>query len=942
MSENIKYPKGSEWRKWDLHVHSPLSVLNNQYPRCSDSSPDWNRYINKLEEFEDISAIGMTDYFSIDGYKKVIKFRKEGRLKNFNLILPNVELRLDTFVVKDKSKDINFHIIFSDKLEVEDIEKEFLESLDIEASGSKDGVAGTRKLTKSAILAIGKQIKKYNPNFKDHSDEETAFKNITVRLKQVQELLRKDLFRGKFLFVLSGSECADIDWKQAYLTKRNFLQVAHILETGSSDTIKWALGKKDLSKEDFVKEFGLLKPSIFGSDAHSLDKICKPQEDKFCWIKADPTFEGLKQIVYEPEERVRIQKINPASFKTTYSLSSVSISNSKINTELEIREIDLPITLDLIAVIGGKGTGKTALLDLIANCYVDRVNSNDRNSFARRISEDCKDLNTKLKFIESSDFRKALTEDKYVIHSKVEYIPQGQIENLISNHKDFHEYLQSLIFESGRIKDSTVLYEYERIKQNIRENKDSIRQANREIFDLENETRDEIVQGIIKKLDLRNSEKKDREKEVENFKKQLTPENIKKAKEIQGELSKKLARRKKLINLHDLISEVSKKLTIIESINKYLHNINLLLHELKVSGITLEIFNYDKTKIRLGQIAQKVQDELLKVNKEIEKIREKIGNLEETIRKHSELLKQLSDIDKEIEELKNALNQIKKREEVLKRKMDERLDFYKDLLNNYLNLKNKYEEIISAFSQEAKEILSGLEFKSSLEFDFNGFEESGEEVVDLRSLKTTKDEKVSITRSVQFKNLIGLIKQLIKSVDKQSEEFLTKLIDELKNKQRFFSNILKPKQNNLRLYEWLFDDYYFLITSVYFNKVPSEKLSLGQKCTVLLKVCLAKGRNPILIDQPDDNLDNKFIMEELIKALRQAKNNRQVIIATNNANVVMNSDAEQIIIAQFEKGKISYLPGAIENPIIRKNAIHILEGGLEAFRNRERKYGIRG
>lgn len=941
MNENIKHPRGSEWRKWDLHIHSPLSVLNNQYPRCSDGSPDWDKFISKLEEVEDISVIGITDYFSLDGYKKVSEFKEARRLKNFDLILPNIELRLDTFVVKNKSKEINFHIIFDgDELEVEDIENEFLKSLEIESSGSKDGLAGTRNLTKSAILAIGKQIKKFHPRFKDDPYEEAAFKNITVRLKQVQELLRKDLFKGKFLFVLSGGEWADIDWNQAYLTKKNFLQVAHILETGSSDTINWALGKKDLSKKDFKKEFGSLKPSIFGSDAHRLDKICKPHEDKFCWIKADPTFEGLKQIVYEPEERVRIQKSSPKSFKTTYSLSFVSISNSKINKELEIKEIELPITRDLVAVIGGKGTGKTALLDLIANCYVDRVNSNDRNSFARRISGDCIDLNTKLKFIESSDFSKSLIENKFVTHSKVEYIPQGQIENLISNHKDFHEYLQSLIFESGRIKDSTVLYEYERIKQSIRKNQDSIRQINREIFDLENKTRDEIVKGIIKKLSLRRSEKKDREKEIENFKKQLSPEKIEKAKEIQGELSKKITRRKKLINLQDLISEVSKKLTIIESLNKYLQNINSLLRELEVSGITLEIFSYRETKKQLEQIEQKVPDELLNVNKEIEKTRQKTESLEETIQKHSELLKQLSDIDKEIEELKDAFNQITKREKILIRKIDERLDFYKDLLSNYLNLKDKYEEIITVFSQEAEDILSGLEFKSSLEFEFQGFEESGEEVIDLRSLRTTKDEKASIIQSYQFKNFISLVKQLIKSTDNQSKELLTKLINELKNKQKSFLNILKPRQNNLRLYEWLYDDYCFLITSVYFNKIPSEKLSLGQKCTVLLKVCLAKGKNPILIDQPDDNLDNKFIMEELIKALRQANNNRQVIIATNNANVVMNSDAEQIIIAQFEKGKISYLSGSIENPIIRKNAIHILEGGLEAFINREKKYGI--
>lgn len=107
------YPRGSEWRKWDLHVHSPLSCLNNQYPKNSDGSPDWEQFISKLEGFKDVSVLGVTDYFSIDGYKAILDFHKKGKLKNFYLILPNIELRLDTFVVESKSKEINFHIIFS-------------------------------------------------------------------------------------------------------------------------------------------------------------------------------------------------------------------------------------------------------------------------------------------------------------------------------------------------------------------------------------------------------------------------------------------------------------------------------------------------------------------------------------------------------------------------------------------------------------------------------------------------------------------------------------------------------------------------------------------------------------------------------------------------------------------------------------------------------------
>lgn len=81
-------------------------------------------------------------------------------------------------------------------------------------------------------------------------------------------------------------------------------------------------------------------------------------------------------------------------------------------------------------------------------------------------------------------------------------------------------------------------------------------------------------------------------------------------------------------------------------------------------------------------------------------------------------------------------------------------------------------------------------------------------------------------------------------------------------------------------------------------------------------------------------------MDELVKAIRQAKNYRQVILASNNGNVVINSDAEQIIIANRNNGLISYISGSIENPVIRDRAIKVLEGGSDAFRQRQQKYRL--
>ena len=123
-----------------------------------------------------------------------------------------------------------------------------------------------------------------------------------------------------------------------------------------------------------------------------------------------------------------------------------------------------------------------------------------------------------------------------------------------------------------------------------------------------------------------------------------------------------------------------------------------------------------------------------------------------------------------------------------------------------------------------------------------------------------------------------------------------------------------------------------------FKKTNLDRLSLGQKATVLIKIYLAEGDHPIIIDSHDDHLDNEYIMEELVGAIRHAKTYRQIILASNNGNVVVNSDAEQLIIAQRKDGVISYTSGALEDPDIRSKAVLVLEGGQDAFRRRQEKY----
>ena len=121
-----------------------------------------------------------------------------------------------------------------------------------------------------------------------------------------------------------------------------------------------------------------------------------------------------------------------------------------------------------------------------------------------------------------------------------------------------------------------------------------------------------------------------------------------------------------------------------------------------------------------------------------------------------------------------------------------------------------------------------------------------------------------------------------------------------------------------------------------------SRLSLGQKQSVLLALMLsAESNKPLIIDQPEDHLDSEFIYKTLVPVLRRAKERRQVIIVTHNANIAVLGDAEQIVVlkAMDDKGQI-VSRGSIDHPITRENACAILEGSAEAFKRRAKIYGV--
>ena len=121
-----------------------------------------------------------------------------------------------------------------------------------------------------------------------------------------------------------------------------------------------------------------------------------------------------------------------------------------------------------------------------------------------------------------------------------------------------------------------------------------------------------------------------------------------------------------------------------------------------------------------------------------------------------------------------------------------------------------------------------------------------------------------------------------------------------------------------------------------------KKLSTGQQCTAILHLLLLQNKDPLIMDQPEDNLDNAFIADRIVSELRNAKINRQFIFATHNANIPVFGDAEWIGVFDSSEGQGRMpieLQGAIDVEAVREMTANILEGGRTAFNQRKLKYG---
>jgi ABC-type cobalamin/Fe3+-siderophores transport system ATPase subunit len=143
------------------------------------------------------------------------------------------------------------------------------------------------------------------------------------------------------------------------------------------------------------------------------------------------------------------------------------------------------------------------------------------------------------------------------------------------------------------------------------------------------------------------------------------------------------------------------------------------------------------------------------------------------------------------------------------------------------------------------------------------------------------------------------------------------------------------------LHVWFPED----LLRVKYSKDPSLRKfedigsgSAGQKAAAILAFLLSYGDQPLIIDQPEDDLDNALIYDLIVSQIQENKNRRQLIIATHNPNIVVNGGAELVAALKFSGGQVQYeAQGSLDETKVRNAVCDIMEGGEEAFNKRYKR-----
>lgn len=925
----MNYEKGSEWRRWELHIHTPCTQKNDNFDGTSYEEK-WNKYYEDVRTYigtgedplKNIAVMAITDYLSIDNYKKVVA---DKRLPpSIKLVLPNVEMRIQPIA---NDSPINIHFLFNPDI-IESVEDRFFSRIKF--------IYGTTifSASRTELIRLGKTI---SSELDDESAYTKGIEQFVPSFDKIQEIFASDQELRENTIILVSNSTTDgvsgainhsdyLDGFQGDSQLKAFRQAIYKFVDGifsaTPSDIAYFSGEKASCPVDLViKECGSLKPCVHGCDAHNNEKIFEPDQQRYCWIKADPTFNGLKQILYEPKERVRISQMVPDYKAEYYVIENVQF----VDEDFQVAPI--VFNENLTCIIGGKSTGKSILLHNLANS-IDPSQVKEKEDKSSSVTKNIENVSVTWKDGKKDEAR------------KIVYIPQTYL-NRLSDAKESTTEIDRIIEEIVWL-DSDVKAAHSSMLQSIKEYKIALNisilgliENRKEIDSIKNEKQEigsrENIEAQIEKL----TAQKDTLSMDLNLSKEELDLYDKTIADIGIVNEQILSLRKDLTNVQE-IEVVVEKRTFNFSFSDHIQE---LISRAADDAITTANAIWVQSK-------QSIIDSISKELGEKEGRRDQLFEIQDGLKskiQENKVISELSNnIQKESEKLKD-LTAIEKKEATLIEKENTYISDICQSIEKFKYFHNQYAQTVNG-KPEFKS--NDLEFSVGVPFKKEAYIDKILRLFDNRS--TVLKETISIDNFSEDQYTEQLLR-----------DFINKILDEK----------LQPKKGNTQetAIRDLCDDWFEIKYNVQMDNDIIDVMSPGKKALVLLKLLidLADSKCPILIDQPEDDLDNRSVFNDLIPFIKRKKKDRQIIIVTHNANVVLGADAEEIIVANQQGSNVpnkryrfEYRSGAIENnqPLfaadgevelgilnsqgIQQHICDILEGGERAFELRKNKYHI--
>lgn len=970
--------RGSEWNRWDPHIHGPGTLHADAF------RGSWEQYLEAIESATPtVRALGVTDYYVLRTYKQARKSKSTGRLQDVEFLFPNVEMRVGIATSRDRF--VNLHLLFSphEPDHVTQIER-ILGKLTFRYKGS------TYDCTERDLIRLGREI---DP---DQSDELGALKVGANQFKVDIERLRglydaePNWMHKNCLIAISGSGTdgvAGIRDSSFKALARELGSYAHIVFSANKTDREFWLGRKTgIGPHEIIHNYGFLKPCLHGSDAHDFQRLLAPEDNRYCWIRADLSFEGLRQVVMEPERRVSIGQEAPASSTRSETIDRVCVHDADW-----LETGDLALNSGLVAIIGARGSGKTALADMIAR-GADALGAELSDaSFVGRAGRLLGNSSVELEWGDGKSDQRSLSPTGELAGRapRIRYLSQRFVENLCSSAglaTGLLKEIETVIFNAT---DETERLGAARFKE-LRELKVATNHRTREhlvkrIAELSSKwTEDQILRTQLETKRKTSGRISTRLKTIEEELKSLGAKgksgHAQDLARIQGACATVSARIQKqeaaLTELDQLELEVGQALDANrELLDSWKHRYAGVgidgkswdQFELHYAGKPAEVVEERRralrgqvATLRNGKVPASTQDQtappaydtwpLAALEAKRAEVEQLVGLDQSRSRQYRQLQRELTQkkisANRLAEEVSHINGAAARQKNYISKRRSAYAAVFQTLVDDQKILESLYEPL-SARLKGSGGTLGGLEFVVRRRVGLESWVSDGEGLIDLR--KATELKYGGLKEAATELLLDAWTTGDANAVDTALSKFIERYVRLMISAHKL-SGTEKMVDWYGRMASWLFStEHVRLEYSVRYAGTEIERLSPGMRGIVLLILYLAVDEwdtRPLVVDQPEDNLDPKSVFKELVGFFRDARLRRQIILVTHNANLVVNADADQVIVAEAESGDAGQLPrftytsGGLDERQIRERVCDLLEGGEDAFREREKRYRL--